>query len=158
MFVTFATLTLTKFSLILLNLNFLFFSWFWIVLYSCDFASMRFLDRRKSFLLRIFLLFWLFMFWTENRTIEVIVFELFLDDLNVENSFWIKTLTSCANFFNRFDVLDLRLLLWIIENLTRFAFVDENVNKIEWFEITCVNFLLYWNNLFLKLFKLVLVL
>ena len=157
MFVTFAILILIKFSLILLNLNFLFFFWFWTVLYSCDFASMRFLDRRKNFLLRIFLLFWFFMFWTENKTIEIIVFELFLDDLNVKNSFWIEILTNCANFFNRFDVFDLRLLLWIIENLTRFAFVDKNVNKFEWFEITYVNFLLYWNSLFLKFFKFVFV-
>ena len=50
----------------------------------------------------------------------------------VKNSFCIKVSTSCANFFNCFDIFDLSLLLRIIENLKRLTFVVENVNEIKW--------------------------
>ena len=50
----------------------------------------------------------------------------------VKNSFYIKVSSNYANRFNRFDVFDLWLLLWIIENSKRLTFIAENVNEIEW--------------------------
>ena len=50
-------------------------------------AFVRLLDRvlllRSSFdrLLRMFLIFWLLMFWISSKTIEIVVFELSIDDL-----------------------------------------------------------------------------
>ena len=83
------------------------------------------------------------MFWTGSRTAETIVLELFFDGLSVGDSFWIEALASCAGFFNRLDVLGLRLLLWVIEGLAQFALVDGGVSRVEWFEVTCVDSLLY---------------
>ena len=130
-----STKLLTKFLLILLNLNFLSSYWFWLILRSFDFAFVRFLDRLRSFLLksscdflsrifcfvlllkssfdlllRMFLIFWFLMLCIESEAIEF-----FLYDLNMKNLFCIKASTSCEVFFNCFDVLDLSLLLWVIE-------------------------------------------
>ena len=129
------TKLLTRFLLILSNLNFLSFYWFWLILRSFDFVFVRFLDRSRSFLLksscdflsrifcfvlllkssfdlllRMFLIFWFLMLCIESEAIEF-----FLYDLNMKNLFCMKVSTSCAVFFNCLDVLDLSLLLWVIE-------------------------------------------
>ena len=69
-------------------------------------------------------------------------------DLNVENLLCMKVSTNDANFFNRFDVFDRWLLLWIVENLKRLTFVSWKHQRNWMIEITCVNSL-YWDSLFL---------
>ena len=94
---------LINFLLALSNVSFLSSFWFWVALYSCDFAIVRFLVRRRNFLLtsscdflteysdvlllkssfNLFLRMFL-IFWTESETIEIIVFEWLLVDLDIE--------------------------------------------------------------------------
>ena len=124
---------LTDFLLILSNMNFLSPSWFYctsrpeVILQSDDFAFVPFLDRRKSFLLKSSCDFWIFYYaLVENKAIRIVIFEWFLDDLNVKKLFWMNVSASCADFFNRFDILDLSWLLWIIESLKWLTLVIEN--------------------------------
>ena len=76
--VAFANLILTKCSLILLNINFSSFFWFWIILHLCDFVIVRFLDcmflLKSSFdlLSKMFLLFWKMKFCNENKAIKIV--------------------------------------------------------------------------------------
>ena len=133
---------LIDFLLIISNVNFLSLFWFWMTLYSCDFAIVdeifcsnqhsicfcecidilikmycfEFLSwSRFDLILKTFLIFWRSMFEIANEWIEIVVFALFFVIWLIENSFWMSISTSCANFFNRFDVFDLSILLWIIE-------------------------------------------
>ena len=133
---------LIDFLLIISNVNFLSSSWFWMTLYSCDFAVVdeifcsnqhsicscecidvlvkmycfEFLSwSRFDLILKTFLIFWRLIFEIANESTEIVAFALFFVIWKIENSFWMSISTSCADFFNRLDVFDLSILLWIIE-------------------------------------------
>ena len=98
---------------------------------SCDFLVKTFCYAllKSSFdqLLIVLFVFWFLMIRKKNKTIKIVVFQCW----NVKNSFCMNASTRCANFFYCFDVFDLSLLLYVIENLKRLTIVLENVNKIE---------------------------
>ena len=117
---------LIDFLLILSNVNFLSFFCFEIVLHSYKF-SIAFSRWNHVLSLKSSWNFLLCFCWNQ-RLIHLSYF----DDLNVKNSFCMKVSTSCANFFNRFNVFDLWLLLWVVENSKWLTFVVKNDNEIEW--------------------------
>ena len=112
---------------------------------SKNFSSNRCLFLLKSACDLLLRMLWYFDFWCSElkarRSKSLLWHCFFKYDLNVENSFCMNALTSCADFFNRFDVFDLSWLLWIIESLKKLTFVIEN-RMIECFEITCCMFVM----------------
>ena len=115
------TIALTRFLLILSNMNFLS-SWSWTVLHSREVAFLRFLARwRNSY--------WLVEVVVVSWEFESEISNCFFMTRTSSIRLTLRFSTNCADFFNHFDVLDLSLLLWIIESLKWLTFVVWDVNE-----------------------------
>ena len=136
-----------------------------VVLQSNDFASVSFLDRRRSFLLKssfdqflfkslsslslkLFLLFWLLKFCDENKAIKAVALELFLDDLNI----WYKKSISHESFDKLRKLSQSIWCFWfvvIVMNSSKLEMIDAcrwRHQRNRMIEISYVDSL-YWDDL-----------
>ena len=131
---------------------------FFIALVLDCIVSLRFLDRRESFLLKSSCG---FSTWVSCYVFVEVIIRSALDvsirgrggrsrysrivsrDLDIVDSSWIEALASCAGLSNHLDVLGLSLLLWIVEDLEWLAFVARDANEVECFFMVVVCFRLF---------------
>ena len=91
-------------------------------------------------------------FAKRNKTIEIVIFALFFNNLNVKILFCMNVSTRCANFFNCFDVFDLSLLLWQSKAWNDWRLSLKTWTKSKSWNHVCKFVVLKWFVLFAVLF------
>ena len=112
-------------------------------------SSKKFLFKSSSVLEIFCLLFRLLIFWIVNETIEIVVLELFLDDLNIRNSLRIEVFSKLrlifqSSWWSWFVIIAMNNRKLEMNDACRWKCQRDSMIEVTKYLLYVVNFLLCW--------------